>query len=397
MRQIIISPPLALKPYRARWVRFIEKHRHWAIYAIIMRKRTVTGYANATPHLIGVTENDRGLEVIAAETTSTDNAYYLIRGLASLLRKIDPDVIFCIHEEGIVQLCQTILWRRVWAPRAVLIYFSMKALPRTFLPKSLRPKHLIVSIYSFISWQLIRVGTDACICHTPMIEQELRREKYWKPVLTQTQYGVDVRRFKPCEQSRRRVREHLELSGCVIGFCGRFVPEKGVQDLIAAANELRGDWSLLLIGDGVLQGAISDCLAGKTYQGRVHRPGFIPHDEVADYFAAMDVFFIGSRDSPSYVDTFPLVVVQAMATALPVVGSRAGAIPFQLGRQGLLYQPGDVRALVDELQSLIDDPGKRTGYGNALRARAERQFSIDALNDSYFSFATRLIARKNKR
>jgi glycosyltransferase involved in cell wall biosynthesis len=100
----------------------------------------------------------------------------------------------------------------------------------------------------------------------------------------------------------------------------------------------------------------------------------------------MDIFVLGSKETPTYIDTFPLVVAQAMTMGLPVVGSISGAIPYQLGGKGLLFPEGDAECLQQHLEHLIQESDARQLMGAALRERALEHFCIDAMNERFIEF-----------
>ena len=81
---------------------------------------------------------------------------------------------------------------------------------------------------------------------------------------------------------------------------------------------------------------------------------------------------------PSHDEGLPMSMLEAMAVGLPVVATRVGAIPEALddGREGLLFEPGDVPALTAHLERLIADPSAAAAIGAAGRARLVREFSL---------------------
>lgn len=283
-----------------------------------------------------------------------------------------------------------VLWRFLFCRRAKLVYFTMSAFPRGYRVKRLSLRETLKWMYFSLTWWLVRSGTDAAVCHYPVIEQELRKAGYRKPVLVQTQYGVDAETFRPNSDTGNRVRKELGLCGTVIGFCGRLVEEKGVWDILSAAKSLTGEWSLLLVGDGPLRQPIERWCVENDLHDRIRIVGYVPHGEVQNHFAAMDVFVIGSRDTPTYIDTFPLVVAQAMMTGVPVIGSDGGAIPYQLNDPDLIFPQGDAKSLARKLQAMLDSPDRRQMVGERLRNRALQHFSTTAMNQSFETFLDHL-------
>lgn len=395
MKILVISPPLKIESYRTRWKRLANgAAQDVQVLGVTPSQRKASGYGKDVV-VSGGEEEEGNFKLITLEATSPMNGYYILKGFTAAVKQFDPDLIFCVHQEGVRQLLQTIICRKLFFGRAKLAFFSMKAHPRVPKMKSKSPKEFAKQIFFRLNWWFVRRGTDAALCHYDRIEEQMRSEGYTKPVLQQTQYGVDPEQFCPNQSTRERMRANLGLSGCVIGFCGRFVPSKGLPEIMAAFERLEGDCSLLLVGDGDLRLEAEAWIQEKGFAGRVTITGFIPHTEVQDYFQAMDVFVLGSRETPRYIDTFPLVVAQAMTMGLPVVGSVSGAIPYQLGGQGLLFPEGDTNALRDQLQGLVDVPSLREKVGVALRERALSNFCVDVMNARFMEFVRDEVFREN--
>lgn len=397
MRILVIAPPLILQNYRSRWkdlANEMEAPHH--VRALVPDTWYRRGYGEAEA-LAVEPETEGRFELRPVPVTSSHNSFYKIKRLSQEVASFSPDLIFCVHHEGIWQLRQSILSRFLRFRNVTLIYFSMTAFPRVPARNGWRPKEWLKQAYFRVNWFMIKNGTDGALCHYDRIERQMRSEGYRKPILQQTQYGVDAREFRPDPQGRQRIRGMYGLTGCVIGFCGRFVPEKGLRELMQSVDRLQGDWQLLLIGDGDMREEIEQWKVANSLEKRVILPGFVPHPKVHAYFQAMDIFFLGSKETATYIDTFPLVVAQAMSTGLPVVGSRSGAIPYQLGDSGRLFQEGDVELLRSHLQKLLDDPEERLVMGERLRKRAHEHFCIRNMNRRLMEFVSPLVwARSGK-
>ncbi|GAB4170633.1 MAG: glycosyltransferase family 4 protein [Thalassobaculales bacterium] len=162
-------------------------------------------------------------------------------------------------------------------------------------------------------------------------------------------------------------------AGPLVGFVGRLVAEKGVEDLAAAMQGLPG--RLVTVGAGPLAGALA--AAGALVQPPV------PHAGVADWLKALDIFVLPSRTTARWAEQFGLTLAQAMLCGLACVGSDSGAIPEVLGDAGVIVPEGDVPALRAVLERLIADPAERARLGAAARARALAQFTDEAVAAGY--------------
>src|SRR6185369_16555534 len=98
---------------------------------------------------------------------------------------------------------------------------------------------------------------------------------------------------------------------------------------------------------------------------------------------------------PSLYEGFSLPTAELMATAIPLVVSRTGAIPEVVGPDGLcadMVTPGDVGELTRTIADLLDDPERRTRMGRAGRERAQELFSWRAVARATAAAYERVIA-----
>jgi glycosyltransferase involved in cell wall biosynthesis len=197
-------------------------------------------------------------------------------------------------------------------------------------------------------------------------------------------YGVDTARFAPDAEVRDGVRRALGLgAGPVLFSAGRLVRKKGFEFLIDAAARLTAAYpslTLVLAGDGDLRSDLAD-RAGSS-GARVLLCGAQPQDEVARLAAAADVVAIPSvHDEHGNVDGLPNFALEALASATPVVATRAGGLPqvIQDGVTGRLVAERDAAGLADAISGLLAQPAAAQAMGRAARAHVGRAFSWPAV------------------
>ena len=194
------------------------------------------------------------------------------------------------------------------------------------------------------------------------------------PIHRIPQVGVDLPE-RP-DVTRARERAELGLSGVVVGFAGRLVPEKGVLDLAnALAGLTRLDWTLLVIGRGPLRGALRDRLAAANLHRRLRFVEDADHQRVAALLTALDALVLPSYATADWAEQFGHVLIEAMAAGCPVVGTNSGEIPHVIGDAGIVVPERDIASLRTALRRLIEDAGLRARLAARGRSRVQRRFT----------------------
>src|SRR5438552_3491205 len=142
---------------------------------------------------------------------------------------------------------------------------------------------------------------------------------------------------------------------------GRFVAFKGFEHLIDACAELasRGvDFTCDIIGDGPLHDALRAKIDVLNLSSRINLLGSLSQRAVLEALQAADIFALASvTDAEGASDVFPTVILEAMASARPVVSTRLAGIPELVvgGQTGVLVSPEDTSALTQALEQLLYD------------------------------------------
>lgn len=202
--------------------------------------------------------------------------------------------------------------------------------------------------------------------------------------------AVDTDRFAPeptnpdaVARFRDRHAATVGESDLTLGFVGGLHEYKGVFDIADAITQCETDASLLVAGDGPAYEGLAERTVDATFLGAV------PYEDIPAVYHAMDVFVL-----PSHTEGLPRVVLEAQATATPVVATRVGGVPevVEDGETGQIVDPQDPAGLADAIDRLADDERKRTELGNAGRAAVERSYSWDELYSRYERFLEAVVA-----
>ena len=164
---------------------------------------------------------------------------------------------------------------------------------------------------------------------------------------------------------------------------GRLVAFKGFEYLIEACEQLRQrsiQFHCEIIGDGPLRQTLQHQLAALRLGDRITLSGALPQDCVLERLRGCDIFALASTtDENGASDIFPTVILEAMASARPVVSTTIAGIPESVidKETGLLVAAGESGLFADALEMLWRYPDLRGRYGAAGRARVEQHFQVE--------------------
>jgi glycosyltransferase involved in cell wall biosynthesis len=193
-------------------------------------------------------------------------------------------------------------------------------------------------------------------------------------------YGLEYRR-NDAERREHRAALRAELKAdadtVLIGIICRLVEQKGVQYGLEAFAHIASQCAnarLVIAGDGALRKTLEAQAAALGIANRVHFLGW--RADSMQVLAGLDIFM-----QPSLWEGFGLVLLEAMASRLPIVATNVSAIPEVVahGETGLLVPPRDVPALATALHTLVADAPLRQHMGLLGEDRLEEQFTAERM------------------
>jgi len=277
-------------------------------------------------------------------------------GVYSSLRDFKPDVIH-VSTPGVIVL-------------SILIYARMLRIPvlfsyHTHLPVYARSYGL--SFLEKLSWAVIRFvhnRADATLATSPQLCSELvqngvERVGLWRK-------GVDTAVFNPMFRSsemRSRMSDGNPNDPLLV-YIGRLGAEKNLT-LLASVLDRLPRARLALVGAGPFREDLEKELGGR----KVKFMGQMVGTELSEAFASADVFVM-----PSESETLGFVVMESMASGVPVVGARAGGVQDLISHEntGFLFSPGDAQEASEYIERVLGDAQLRDRLVGAARREAER-------------------------
>ena len=206
-------------------------------------------------------------------------------------------------------------------------------------------------------------------------------QKYGMPrgKMTVIHNGIDCSRNEPDPQATERLRIEFGIpqGSVVLANIGRLATQKGQKYLIGALDILAQQGYpliLLLVGDGPLKEQLEEEARSRGVAGLVRFTGF--RNDIRAIFAITDIFVM-----PSLNEGFSLILLEAMAAAKPIVGTRVTGTTEAIvdGETGLLCAPSSPDDLAQKILLLINDRQKRDALGNRAREAAFRKFDVSLM------------------
>jgi PEP-CTERM/exosortase A-associated glycosyltransferase len=185
--------------------------------------------------------------------------------------------------------------------------------------------------------------------------------------------GADTDAFVPRPPPPALRARCLRGGEFVIGFLGSFFSFEGLPLLVDAFADLRDRYPgsrLLLIGEGEDRAKVEAAVARLGLAGAVSVPGPVPHAEVLDYYASMDVLVYPRYASPLTDMISPLKPLEPMAMERAVVGSSVGGLRelIEDNETGLIFEAGSKRSLSEKLALLLSRRVDAAALGRRARA-----------------------------
>ena len=195
--------------------------------------------------------------------------------------------------------------------------------------------------------------------------------------VTIIQNGISLNRFDTCQTGKDIKRELGITDGCtVIGAVGRLSSEKGHRILLMAAKAIFEQFPgtiFIIVGDGPLK---------KELQREFNSSSIIftgIRNDIPDLYRCMDFLVL-----PSLTEGFPMVILEAMASKLPVVATRVGEVPSLINREnGILVEPGDVEGINQALLYLLRNRAIAKGMGQKGYQWVKDHFSSEKMARDY--------------
>jgi glycosyltransferase involved in cell wall biosynthesis len=333
---------------------------------------------------------DGNFQVIPVDNFSKNNQGLLTFNykILDILQKFKPDIIQV--EQGVKSLAyaQLITINKLLNLKAKNVFFTWWNLPyNNKFPVNWLEKYNLNN-------------TDGLIVGNQDGLDILREHGYQKDAIILPQLGVDETLFYPQKQPELALTLGISANDFIVGFVGRFVPEKGIITLLKALITIKElSWKFLLLGRGELELEIIKIAQENGIQDRLIIVESVAHDEVAKYINLMNTLVLPSETtykfktltSVGWKEQFGHVLIEAMACKIPVIGSDSGEIPSVIGNTGLIFPEGNISALKNSLTQLIENEILREKLAQLGYEKCLKQYTNKALAAQQVNFYQQLL------
>lgn len=218
--------------------------------------------------------------------------------------------------------------------------------------------------------KIARAAFVACISDFCRSQGMLHSDPAHWPKLHIIHCGIDPNLY---------ARNESRTPGAHLVLVGRLAAVKGVPVLLEAlarVTDIPG-LRLTLVGDGPDRAALEARTRALGLSGRVTFAGYQTSSQVAATLRDADALVL-----PSFAEGLPVVLMEAMATGLPVIATQIAGIPELVrdGENGRLVPPGNAEALAAAIRDLLSDPARARAMGAAgqARVRADHDSATEA-------------------
>ncbi|MGO9132769.1 MAG: glycosyltransferase family 4 protein [Methylovirgula sp.] len=283
---------------------------------------------------------------------------HLYPKLRQIMRRFTPDVVHLWEEPwGLVALQAALLKGRA----ALVLEVDQNILKR--LPPPFE------AIRRFVLRR-----TDHILSRSPDATQVVRACGYEGPA-TLIGYGVDQDVFHPAT-SASPDRDAKDLR---IGYVGRLVEEKGLDDALEALVQTKSCVSLAIMGEGAYEPVLRQRVAELGLQSRVSFQPWGGVTEVADFIRGLDALILLTRTTKVVREQFGRVIVEAQSCGIPVIGSQCGAIPNVVSAGGWIVPEKSPARLAELLDAIAADPEERHRRGLLAQANVANRFTYTSV------------------
>lgn len=239
-------------------------------------------------------------------------------------------------------------------------------------------KVLSKTIIWFLSWITVMLSHKVIVIANPEKTQALKMPFVGKNKIKLIHNGVEKIDFIEKIQARKSlvssISENYENNTIWIGTTAELHKNKSHSHLITALSKINHPFVCVIIGEGEERKNLEKLISTYRLEEKVFLVGF--KEKASQYLKAFDIFTLISKK-----EGLPYAILEAGLASLPVVATSVGGIGdiIENHRNGLLVKPHNIHQTKDAIEYLIENTEKRMEFGQNLREKVEKEFSIEKM------------------
>lgn len=345
MRLLVVSHP-CVTPVNQKLYATVERQTDWDV-TLVAPASWDSEYG--TRHLERWPTFEGALHAVPVALSGNVPLHVYRSTFLPLLHDVQPDAIYVHNEPYAASTAQVLAAHWLSQADAAFGFYSAQNIQKSYPPP-----------FRWTEQQVYRASSFAFPCSETV--NETLRAKGYTDTTTRLPLGVDSDRFDRAQDQSAPPALNAPDASVIIGFAGRVVEEKGLDTFMDALGKVRNlSWHFVILGDGDFVPELKRKAKRLGLTDRVSFLGYIDHEEVPRYLAAMDLAVLPSETQPNWKEQFGRVIVEALAAGTPVLGSDSGEIPRLLDRTqgGLTFPEGRPHACAERLARLVEHPSLR--------------------------------------
>ena len=261
--------------------------------------------------------------------------------LSKLFELIQPNLIHLWEEPWSLVALQAVRLRNKFYPKSPLLLEVdqniFKKLPPPF--QSIR--------------QYVLSKTNCVFARSKDAADVIRQCGYTGPI-EYIGYGVDTRIFYPSYIAKTTDSLSNQFR---MGYAGRLIPEKGIEDIISAMKLTKTNTTLSIMGQGPYKHKLMQFTAELNLENRVKFFDATSNPlEVAEFMNSVDVTLLMTRTTDNIKEQFGRAIIESQACGVPVIGSNSGEIPITIGKGGWVVPERNPILLAEKIDCIANNP-----------------------------------------
>ena len=292
--------------------------------------------------------------------------------IINCIKNFKADIIYIDEEYFSFVILEILLLKKLFSSKSKCVFFTYQNIDKRYpIPFSLVERYALRH-------------TDGALAANEEAANILFKRGYIKPVKVLAQFGVDSS-FVTDEVDRTPAKTFR------IGYVGRIEKIKGIDTLLLAASQLDFEYKLRLIGDGEFMGEALKLSKQLGIGKRIEIISSVAHQDVPGHLAQLDVLVLPSKTTATWKEQFGRVLIEAMASGVPVIGSNSGAIPEVIGDAGLIFHENSSDELREKILALANNVSLWKSFSVKGRERVLKSYTASAVASETLKFCEKIL------